>query len=97
MIASGTVHRLNAARESARPATSQTPATTLDVTQSQTTPASPADEQPQGLDAMTKADRNSAAIAQAPKTNAILVVARASRAGGRAEITNSVYVGTSSH
>jgi len=78
IIASARFHRLNATRHTDKPAISQTTAITLEVTQSQVTMcgSGPLAKQPQGLDAITRAESNSAAKAQTPKTNAMTLVVR---------------------
>jgi hypothetical protein len=77
MIASARNHRFQASKHGDKPATSQTTAMTLEVTQSQFTTADPLlAEQPKGLDAITNTDSNSAATAHAPKTNAMPLVVR---------------------
>jgi hypothetical protein len=77
IIASARFHRFHAIRHGDKPATSQTPAITLDVTQSHVTRGvSLLAEQPKGLETITKTESNTAATAHAPKTKARTWVAR---------------------
>ena len=77
IIASARYHRFKAIRHGVKPATSQTTAIPLDVTQSHVTKGDPlVAEQPNGLEAITKTESNTAATAHAPKTQARTRVAR---------------------
>jgi hypothetical protein len=77
IIASARFHRFHTIRHGDKPATSQTTAITLDVTQSHVTTGDALfAEQPHGLEAITKTESNTAATAHAPKTKARTWVAR---------------------
>jgi hypothetical protein len=82
MTASTSFHRFHAITHTAKPATSQMAAITLEVTQSQVTMGEALlAEHPHGLDAITKTDRSTAPKAQAPKTRAIALVIRGNALG----------------
>ena len=77
IIASARFHRFHAIKPMLKPAASQTAAINLEVTQSHVTSGvSLLAEQPQGLEAITKTESNTAATAHAPKTKARMLVVR---------------------
>ena len=78
MIASASFHRFNAMKHTPRPTISQTPATDLDVAQSQViTGESLETEQPHGREAITKADSKTMANAATPNVTATPCAIRA--------------------
>lgn len=81
-------HPFHEIRQTAKPPASQTPAITLDVTQSQVTVGdSLFAEHPHGLDDITKTDSSTAATARVLKTIAITLVIRSCRSREGSAVT----------